>query len=189
MYNLTNTIQGNEVMIGIDTSTINQLIEQTNNNIKYLHSLGISFDIKKAKKMAVDYTEGSQLMIAGYKKEDTDTKQIKALEQKKSVSKVVSTNKEKTANRGHIEAQKKQMKILDKTIENKSPVKYMKANTIANKAVALKFGFEKSIKKSDMTEAMLEFRDIILEKITALMIAKDMGIVEHVSKLIYASIK
>lgn len=166
MYNSTNTIS-NEVVMSIDTSSIERMIEQTNNNIRYLNSLGIGLD------QTGNNFINSQMVISGYN--IPKTKKIK--------------HENRTCKKEHIDAQKKQMNLLDKTIEDRSPVKYMKANVIANKAVAIKFGFKKAIKKANMTEEMLKFRDIILEKITALMIAKDMGVIDHVSKIVYASIE
>lgn len=176
MYKSTNTMMSG-VVLGVDTKSIEKVIEQTNTNIRYLKKLGIGLDAEELPNNFVN----NQMVLAGYK----EPKQKRAKKEPKCSTK---------ANAQRVlfdtkEVQKKQMKILDKTIEDKSPVKYMKANVIANKAVSIKFGLDKSIKKENMNEEMLEFRDIVLEKITALMIAKDMGIVEHVSTLIYDDIK
>jgi hypothetical protein len=45
----------------------------------------------------------------------------------------------------------------------------LKANTIADKAVSLKYGFDKMVKKSAMTDAMLRDRESILANTVELM--------------------
>ena len=49
----------------------------------------------------------------------------------------------------------------------------MKANTIADKAVSLKYGFDKMVKKSAMTDAMLRDRESILANTVELMSIND----------------
>lgn len=51
----------------------------------------------------------------------------------------------------------------------KSPISYIKANTIADKAVANMFGAPKAIKKEDMTEEQLKARDDVLDDVVKLM--------------------
>lgn len=85
---------------------------------------------------------------------------------------------------------KKQMDNLKNSCTDIKPFQYMKANTIADKAVSLKFGYPKMIKKSDMTSEMLKQRGEILEQITALMIAKNLGVnIESISNVIYNHIR
>lgn len=85
--------------------------------------------------------------------------------------------------------QKEQMKKLDSGIKDKNPIKYIKANTIADKAVSLKFGYKKAIKKEDMTTEMLKEREKILEQITTLMLAQSLGVdIPHISEVIYKMI-
>lgn len=85
--------------------------------------------------------------------------------------------------------QKEQMKKLDSGIKDKNPIKYIKANTIADKAVSLKFGYKKAIKKEDMTTEMIKEREKILEQITTLMLAQSLGVdIPHISEVIYKMI-
>lgn len=81
---------------------------------------------------------------------------------------------------------KKQMDNLKNSCTDIKPFQYMKANTIADKAVSLKFGYPKMIKKNDMTSDMLKERGKILEQTTALMVAKNLGVsIESISNVIY----
>jgi Rha family phage regulatory protein len=85
---------------------------------------------------------------------------------------------------------KKQMDNLKNSCVGIKPFQYMKANTIADKAVSLKFGYPKMIKKNDMTSDMLKERGVILEQTTALMIAKNLGVdIESISNVIYNHIR
>lgn len=85
---------------------------------------------------------------------------------------------------------KKQMDNLKNSCADIKPFQYMKANTIADKAVSLKFGYPKMIKKNDMTSDMLKERGKILEQTTALMIAKNLGVsIESISDVIYNHIR
>ena len=82
--------------------------------------------------------------------------------------------------------QKKEMDKLYNSISNISTSMFIKANTIANKAVSLKFGYSKPLKKNQMTQDMLELRQVILEQVTSLMVAKSLGVdIPHVSNVIY----
>lgn len=85
--------------------------------------------------------------------------------------------------------QKEQMKKIDSGVKVKSPIKYIKANTIADKAVSKKFGYTKMIKKEDMTTEMLKEREKILEQVTSLMIAQSLGVdIPHIAEVIYKNI-
>lgn len=88
------------------------------------------------------------------------------------------------------EYQKDQMQKLDIGIPDKNPIKYIKANTIADKAVSIKFGYPKAIKKENMTSEMLKEREVILNQIISLMVAKSLGVeIKHISSIIYDNIK
>lgn len=85
--------------------------------------------------------------------------------------------------------QKKEMDKIKNNINNITPQMYMKANTIANKAISLKYGYNKMIKKSEMTSDMLIERCSILSNITSLMVAQNLGIViNSISDVIYNNI-
>ena len=86
--------------------------------------------------------------------------------------------------------QKTEMDKMKSSISNISPKLYMKANTIADKAISIKFGYPKMIKKSEMTSDMLVERGTILSNITSLMIAQNLGVaIDSISNVIYNSIQ
>ena len=65
-------------------------------------------------------------------------------------------------------------------------VSYIKANTIANKAVSNRHGLSKMVKKDDMTPEMLMEREAILDETVELMVAqKKYNLNISVSKSIY----
>jgi len=83
------------------------------------------------------------------------------------------------------EHQKEAMAKLKEGLRNPVRVDYIKANTIANKAVSNKFGFPKMVKKSDMTPDMLVARQCILEDTVELMTVKekynlDISVSDHI---------
>ena len=83
----------------------------------------------------------------------------------------------------------KQLSIFDCIPKKKSGNKYIKAATLANKAVSMMFGYPKMVKKADMTLEMLKEREAIVEKINALIEQQELGFdIPSVSKLIYESI-
>ena len=85
--------------------------------------------------------------------------------------------------------QKKEMDKLKSGIKEITPFMYMKANTIADKAVSIKFGYKKMIKKSEMTSDMLLERSRVMSYITSLMISQSLGIqIESISNVIYNNI-
>lgn len=88
------------------------------------------------------------------------------------------------------EVQKQQMKLLHDGILDESKAKYIKANTITDKAVSNMFGYSKMIKKEEMTAEMLIEREKILNNTTSLMIAQSLGIdIPHVAEIIYSKCK
>ncbi|MDH9161328.1 Bro-N domain-containing protein [Staphylococcus succinus] len=84
------------------------------------------------------------------------------------------------------EHQKKAMQVLRGALESDKPINFIKANTIANKAVSTAFGYAKMIGKDDMTPAMLEVRQVILDDVVKLTEAKsNFNLDIKVSKSIY----
>lgn len=86
------------------------------------------------------------------------------------------------------EHQKEMIGKLNQGLRNPVRVDFIKANTIANKAVSTKHGYPKMVKKSDMTPEMLTDRQEILEDAVELMKIKDkygldLSISEEVYKL------
>lgn len=71
------------------------------------------------------------------------------------------------------EHQKQAMEKLQKSMSIDSRVNYIKANSIADKAVSSKHGYPKMVKKKDMTPQMLVDREQILDDTVELMGVKD----------------
>lgn len=84
------------------------------------------------------------------------------------------------------EHQKEMMKKLQEGLKSPERIDFIKANTIANKAVSLKHGYQKMIKKATMTPEMLKDREPILADTVELMTVKDKyGLDVSVSDMIY----
>jgi len=82
--------------------------------------------------------------------------------------------------------QKEMMGKLKASLQQPVRVNFIKANTIANKATSSKFGYEKMIKKNEMTPEMLLHRQPVLEDVVNLMTAKEsFGLDLSVSELVY----
>lgn len=71
------------------------------------------------------------------------------------------------------EHQKEAMSYLSHALKHPVRVNFIKANTIANKAVSIAHGHSKMLKKADMTPQMLVDRQKILEEIVDLMSVQD----------------
>lgn len=67
------------------------------------------------------------------------------------------------------EHQKEMMGKLSHALQHPIRVDFIKANTIANKAVSTKYGYPKMVKKADMSPAMLVDRQGLLESTVELM--------------------
>ena len=84
------------------------------------------------------------------------------------------------------EHQKEAMRRLQDSLRQPQKVDYIKANTIADKAVSSRYGHPKMVKKGDMSPEMLAEREAILDDTVQLMALNDkygMGI--SVSQTIY----
>lgn len=67
------------------------------------------------------------------------------------------------------EHQKAAMDRLKTALNSPSKVDYIKANTIADKAVSTRHGYPKMVRKADMTPNMLQDRESVLDDIVQLM--------------------
>jgi hypothetical protein len=65
------------------------------------------------------------------------------------------------------------MHKLNESLREPVKVDYIKANTIADKAVSTLHGYPKLVKKSDMDEAMLRDREPILADTVELMVLNE----------------
>lgn len=84
------------------------------------------------------------------------------------------------------EKQKEAMAIIKRAHKSDKQINYIKANTIANKAVSTAFGYEKMISKEEMTPDKLEVRQIILDDVVKLTETKNQFNLDiKVSKSIY----
>lgn len=82
--------------------------------------------------------------------------------------------------------QKQMMSTLKTGLKLANKVDYIKANTITDKAVSNDFGFDKMVKKRDMSPAMLAERQKKLAGVVSLMVAKEqLGLDMSVSKAVY----
>src|SRR5699024_3032043 len=82
--------------------------------------------------------------------------------------------------------QKEAMAIIQKAYKSDKPINYIKANSIANKAVSTAFGYSKKIGKDKMTPEMLEVRQAILDDVVKLTESKNQFNLDiKVSKAIY----
>lgn len=87
------------------------------------------------------------------------------------------------------EHQKQMMSNLSKSLKKPVRKDFIKANTIANKAVSTANGYPKMIKKAEMSPTMLAQREPILKDAVELMGMKDKyGLDLSVSKTIYKKV-
>jgi prophage antirepressor-like protein len=88
------------------------------------------------------------------------------------------------------EHQKEMMKKLKEGLKQPTKVDYIKANSIADKAISNLFGFPKMVKKKEMTPEMLIKREAVLEDTVELMALKEKyGLDISVSQAIYNKYK
>jgi prophage antirepressor-like protein len=87
------------------------------------------------------------------------------------------------------EHQKEVMTKLNNSLRKPSRIDFIKANTIANKAISLKYGYPRMLKKENMTPEMLVDRQSLLEDTVNLMSLIDKyGLEISVSKTIYGNL-
>lgn len=122
-----------------------------------------------------------------------NSRRDEAQEFKKWVKQVIKELRQATGLKGY-EAfrmldkhkQKEAMAIIQKAHKSDKPINYIKANTIANKAVSTAFGYSKMIGKDEMTTDMLEVRQVILDDVVKLTESKNQFNLDiKVSKTIY----
>lgn len=135
------------------------------------------------------------LIVSEYGVYDTvfQSRKKEAKEFQRWVYKMLSTLRKETGLEGFEvfrmldkEHQKEMMQTLSRNLEKPARVDFIKANTIANKAVSNKHGFPKLMKKSEMSPAMLVDREGFLSDTVELMSVKDKyGMDFSVSEAIY----
>ena len=83
--------------------------------------------------------------------------------------------------------QREAMDIIKNGIEKPERHHYIKVNSIANKAIAIKYGYPKAIKKEDMTPQQVAERDEIAQEVAKLMTLNDKyGLDISISDAIYS---
>lgn len=88
------------------------------------------------------------------------------------------------------EHQKEAMAKLNSSLRKPVRVDFIKANTIADKAISTQYGYPKMLKKADMTPEMLVDRQPILEETVSLMgVVDKFGLDISVSQTIYNSLR
>lgn len=159
-------------------------IFKNENFFKHLEKDNIYFTMTK---------DGFTFLVMGYtgkKASKFKEEYIKAFNRMEFLLYDKNTIKYKEARTFEKSIQKTEMDKMKSSISNISPKLYMKANTIADKAISIKFGYPKMIKKSEMTSDMLVERGTILSNITSLMIAQNLGVaIDSISNVIYNSIQ
>lgn len=84
------------------------------------------------------------------------------------------------------EHQKEMMSKLNRSLEKPKRTHFIKANTIANKAISTKYGYDKMIKKKDMTPDMLIERQPILDDtVNLISVAEKFDLDISVSQKVY----
>lgn len=84
------------------------------------------------------------------------------------------------------EHQKEMMSKLSRSLEKPKRTHFIKANTIANKAISTKYGYDKMIKKKDMTPDMLIERQPILDDtVNLISVAEKFDLDISVSQKVY----
>lgn len=83
--------------------------------------------------------------------------------------------------------QREAMDIIKNGIDKPERRHYIKVNSIANKAISIKYGYPKAIKKEDMTPQQVAERDEIAQEVAKLMTLNDKyGLDISVSDAIYS---
>src|SRR5699024_2435219 len=122
-----------------------------------------------------------------------NSRRDEANEFKKWVKQVIKELRQTTGLKGYEafrmldkQKQKEAMAIIQNAYKSDKPINYIKANSIANKAVSNAFGYSKMIGKDAMTPDMLEVRQVILDDVVKLTETKQQFNLDiKVSKSIY----
>lgn len=122
-----------------------------------------------------------------------NSRRDEANEFKKWVKQVIKELRQTTGLKGYEafrmldkQKQKEAMAIIQNAYKSDKPINYIKANSIANKAVSTAFGYSKMIGKDAMTPDMLEVRQVILDDVVKLTETKQQFNLDiKVSKSIY----
>ncbi|MGZ2390117.1 Bro-N domain-containing protein [Staphylococcus saprophyticus] len=153
------------------------------------HIVDITSNKKKARK-----TQKVNIMSeAGIYEAIWNSKRDEAKEFKKWVKQVIRELRQTIGLKQHEvfhlmdkQHQRKAMDVLQKGLSNPNKISYIKCQTVVNKCVSTLFGYDKALKKEQMSEDMLIIRQQILDDTVDLMTSiNKFGLDISVSKTIY----
>lgn len=137
------------------------------NGVSYFHKGKYTDASGKNNLMYYMNRDGFSLLAMGFTGKKALEWKIKYIEAFNQMETYISIKK------ADIQIQKNTMQFLCDNLEMPTKQDYIKANTIANKAVSNLFGYPKMIKKDEMSAEMLEAREPILQDTATLMAVKD----------------
>lgn len=147
---------------------IGQLLNEPKNGLVEMFKKSSYLDAKgEVRPMYYINRDGFSLLVMGFtgkKALDWKLKYIHAFNQMEQYINFRKADKQ---------IQKNSMQFIHDNLEMPTKRDYIKANTIANKAVSNMYGFPKMVKKDEMTAEMLEHREPILAETVELMAVND----------------
>lgn len=160
---------------------IAQLLNEPKNGLVEMFKKSTYVDAKgELRPMYYINRDGFSLLVMGFTGKKALDWKLKYIEAFNLMEKYINFRK------ADKQIQKNSMQFLHDNLEMPSTKDYIKANTIANKCISSLFGYEKSVKKSDMSAEMLEQREPVLKEVVELMAVKDKYDLDiHVSESIY----
>lgn len=184
---------------GIQHVAVRQITRKYQQDFEEFGKLKVKFNICPSKTNQKEkiylYNEQQATLLLTYLKNTKPVREfkkalVKQFYKAKKRLEEIQTPEYKAIRAESKEVTKSSMKLLKDSISNINQTKYIKANTIANKATSIKFGIKKMIKVEEMTKEMIQFRNKVIQRISALMEAQSLGVeIPHISEIIYKNIK
>ena len=138
-----------------------------------LHKVNPSYKVRKTQEMTVLTELGIYDCVFGSRKKEAKEFKLWVYSMLKELRKATGLEGFEVFRMLDVEHQKQAMAKLQTALHQPQKVDYIKANTIADKAVSTLYGFEKMVKKSDMSPQMLSDRQSILDDTVILMALND----------------
>lgn len=184
---------------GIQHVAVRQITRKYQRDFEEFGKLKVKFNICPSKTNQKEkiylYNEQQATLLLTYLKNTKPVREfkkalVKQFYKAKKRLEEIQTPEYKAIRAESKEVTKSSMKLLKDSISNINQTEYIKANTIANKATSIKFGIKKMIKVEEMTKEMIQFRNKVIQRISALMEAQSLGVeIPHISEIIYKNIK
>lgn len=184
---------------GIQHVAVRQITRKYQQDFEEFGKLKVKFNICPSKTNQKEkiylYNEQQATLLLTYLKNTKPVREfkkalVKQFYKAKKRLEEIQTPEYKAIRAESKEVTKSSMKLLKDSISNINQTEYIKANTIANKATSIKFGIKKMIKVEEMTKEMIQFRNKVIQRISALMEAQSLGVeIPHISEIIYKNIK